>query len=102
MEYDGSNGLVLLMDCSTIHVTQHDMALLGPMLVAESVIAYPNDYGAFVYVLNGEEKLWRRDGFSEHFCNVMRLAREKGATWVKFDADGFIHPDIKRLDKEWK
>ncbi|UEC01676.1 DUF5983 family protein [Burkholderia vietnamiensis] len=61
---------------------------------ALSVIAYPNDYGGFVYV----------DPQGEHtpqepeLAALLTLARRAGVIWIKFDADADVVDGVAVFD----
>jgi hypothetical protein len=111
------DGIDRILDCSTAHVTPSDMELLsevpGQGRGAE-VLAYPNEYGAFVYVpapfamtedLNDREEylsVLRSDGFSGSFMKVLEFAASKGCIWIKFDGDGHIWEELENRQEDWR
>lgn len=101
-------GVYKYLDCSTIHVKPKDLALCGADEIGSSgVIAYENEYGAWVCVpheieLSPIQAEIRREGFSKEFVNVLVKAGEVGCIWVKFDRDGTIIKTLPILDREWR
>ena len=110
-------GIHNILDCSTIHVTPADMNLLGEAPGegrSTEVLAYPNEYGAFVYVpappeiaedfKDREEYLaiLRSDGFSESFIKVLEFAETKSCIWIKFDGDGHIWAELDKREGDWR
>ncbi len=110
-------GIYNILDCSTIHVRPADMDLLNEVPGqgrSTEVLAYPNEYGAFVYVpappeiaedyKNQEEYLatLRSDGFSESFIKVLAFAADKNCIWIKFDGDGHIWEELDKREGDWK
>jgi hypothetical protein len=110
-------GIYGILDCSTVHVRPADMDLLGEVPGqgrSTEVLAYPNEYGAFVYVpappeiaedfKNKEEYLanLRSDGFSEAFVKVLEFAASKDCIWIKFDGDGHIWKELDKKEEDWR
>lgn len=116
-ELSDGEGIHNIFDCSTIHVTPSDMNLLcetpGEGRSTE-VLAYPNEYGAFVYLpgppeIGGDFKskedylaVLRSDGFSESFLKVMEFASIRNCIWIKFDCDGHVWDELDNRDGDWR
>lgn len=111
------DGIHNILDCSTIHVRPSDMDLLNEVSGegrSTEVLAYPNEYGAFVYVPAPPEiaedfkdreeyfAILRSDGFSESFIKVLEFAASKQSIWIKFDGDGHIWEELDKRDEDWK
>ncbi len=111
------DGIHNILDCSTIHVRPSDMDLLNEVSGegrSAEVLAYPNEYGAFVYVpappeiaedFKDQEEYFailRADGFSESFIKVLEFAASKQSIWIKFDGDGHIWEELDKRDEDWK
>jgi len=116
-ELQEGEGIHKILDCSTVHVRPADMDLLGEVPgqgISTEVLAYPNEYGAFVYVpappeiaedfKDKEEHLavLRSDGFSESFIRVLELAASKNCVWIKFDGDGHIWEELDKREEDWR
>lgn len=110
-------GIHNILDCSTIHVRPSDMDLLNEVSGegrSTEVLAYPNEYGAFVYVPGPPEiaedfkdkeeylAVLRSDGFSESFMKVMEFAACKQCIWIKFDGDGHIWEELDKREDDWR
>ena len=110
-------GIHQILDCSTVHVRPSDMDLLGEVPAqgrSTEVLAYPNEYGAFVYVpappeIAGDFKdreeylaILRSDGFSESFIKVLEFAEIKNCVWIKFDGDGHIWEELDKREEDWR
>lgn len=96
-------GVFSYLDCSTAHVLPSDMSLLEN----PDVIAYPNEYGAWVYVPITEDtpdwiKEFQEKGFSPNFIEVVKMAQAHGCYWVKFDSDGVIHDNLEDCSAFWE
>lgn len=111
------DGIHNVLDCSTIHVTPADMDLLGEVPGqgrSTEVLAYPNEYGAFVFVpappdiaedFKAKEEylaVLRSDGFSESFIEVLKFAAVKNCSWIKFDGDGRIWEELDKREGDWR
>jgi hypothetical protein len=116
-ELKGRDGIDGILDCSTAHVTPSDMELLSEVPGhgrSAEILAYPNEYGAFVYVPapfampedlkdNGEyHSVLRSDGFSGFFMKVLEFAASKGCIWIKFDGDGHIWEELENRQEDWR
>ncbi|MEW6586646.1 MAG: hypothetical protein AB1442_13700 [Nitrospirota bacterium] len=110
-------GIHQILDCSTIHVRPADMDLLGEVPGqgrSTEILAYPNEYGAFVYVpappeitedFKGREEylaILRADCFSESFVKVLEFAADKNCIWIKFDGDGCIWKELDKREEDWR
>lgn len=82
------------LDVSTRHISKRDDELLHLECEASSptIITYRKERGFFVYVsynnVQMKEKLCLDAGYSLGFIQILRIAREEGASWVCIDADG--------------
>lgn len=88
-----------MLDLSTAHITAADAKLLGEYSSqgnhsGKALIAYPYEYGWTVStsgmldgVADRRAKIadMRREGFSEHFIRVMKLAADRGAVLVRLE-----------------
>ncbi len=116
-EVPDGEGVHSMLDCSTIHVRPSDMELLGETPGegrSTEVLAYPNEYGAFVYVPSPPEiaedfkdredylAILRSDGFSESFIKVLEFAASKNCIWIKFDGDGHVWEELDNKEEDWK
>jgi hypothetical protein len=95
-------GIFKYLDCSTVHVLPSDMSLLEN----PDVIAYPNDYGAWVHVPVAEDmpdwiSEFQENGFSPSFIEVIKMAQAYGCFWIKFDCDGAIHDNLEDCSAFW-
>ena len=112
-----SEGIHRILDCSTIHVRPADMDLLGEVPGqgrSTEVLAYPNEYGAFVYVPGQPEiaedfkdkegylAVLRSDGFSESFIKILEFAKSRNCIWIKFDGDGHVWEELDKREEDWR
>ena len=103
-----------MLDVSTAHITSADAKLLGEYSSkgnspGKALIAYPFEYGWTVSTSGlldgaadrrGKIADMRREGFSEHFINLMKHAADKGAVLVRLDADAEYEPGLPTFDWE--
>jgi hypothetical protein len=84
-----------IMEVSTRHITQGDTALLDNDCHDSSsavVVFRKDDFGYFVHVPHNDveesERGMRDVGYSEALIELIRIARNEGASWVCMDSNG--------------
>ena len=91
---------IKVMDISTGHITKQDGTMLTDHYLdikgENCPIIYDYAEGAFVFC--GDKNSINYKSFSCEFNAILKFANEKGYTFVRFDADGEIYPDVKQFD----
>jgi hypothetical protein len=90
-----------IMDVSARHITKGDNALLDNDChdsLPAVVVFRKDDFGYFVHVPHDDveesERGMRDAGYSEALIELIRIARNEGASWVCMDSNG---PDTEKL-----
>lgn len=96
-------GVFTFMDCSTSHVTPHDLDLL---CTSEVLLNYPYREGHWVYCAGDyfQEmmKEARASGFSEGIIKALEKANREGCWWLRLDADGIEFASLFNYENEWE
>jgi len=96
---------------STAHITESDNNILDDVsngIHDESELMVDgHEYGFRVYIhvdytdkdFNAIVNNVRKEGLSEHFCNLLHISRAHKANWMKLDCDGSTYTQLPTF--EW-
>jgi hypothetical protein len=97
-------GIEKYLDMSTGHMTRLDGEILQSMedgkkdKTGDPLIWDPHSFGWWVYTKMEDDldfnKRMLEFGYSGALVKILNQASAEGFTWIKFDADGFVHPNV--------
>jgi len=89
---------------STAHISEQDKDHLeteAETNTAPTLVVYKYEYGYIIFVGSSIEEIID-DGLTETYslalCNLIKLAKDNGCTYLKLDCDGIIYEDLKTFD----
>lgn len=83
-----------LICLSTLHVSKETCDSLDGRTIGNP-IHYPNEYGAFIYVLSDFKG-------PDDLARVLNFAASEGFIWVKLDPDGAVLADLPIYESTWE
>jgi len=92
-----------VLSLSTGHVPEDDLQWLISGLV-EEVIAYPYEYGVWIYVPSDTETFKEtidsinHSNFSQALINCMKHAYSNDCRYIQLDRDGDVNSDLESFD----
>lgn len=95
---NADTGIYKYMDCSTAHITENDNNFLTANysdLIIYPFPIMPNKHGFWLFVPGSEEEI-KELKVSVSIKNVLVRAFKNDCQWVKLDADGLVHSDLKK------
>jgi hypothetical protein len=91
------------LDLSTVHVPYDALNRDGGLNSVDGVIAYPYEYGAWLWVPPGvDERLSAHPDTPGYLIAIWRHARSLGCAFVRLDADGATSPRLARFEDSWR
>ena len=105
---DGKLKAFAYLDISTCHMTKKDCEELNDeadVTLVPLLVVYRYDEGLFVHTIASDmpeeiEKFEKSKRFSDEFKDILRLAREGGCWFVRFDRDGKVYDHLPKF--EWR
>ena len=98
--------IVKCFEANTCHITLTDNQCLRRDIKTEhnpTLIVYPYEYGYFIFtdfepeILEETLLSLEKEGYSKHFINLVKLARQHGCKFLQLDGDGVEYSDLPHL-----